>query len=388
MGEMIPVFLVDPLAGAPGFLEVVYQSRERDGYFIQEDRRSGEDPACVPAIVRSDTSILPLVGSSPRFDGAAYAFRCSNSRVYLVNRRGLLMLVAREIGWIVSRPFLLYVVADILDDFALCKIARAHIKSSTRDVVFDDEGLLDYYVKGGEDQYFNSTFYFLENVSGSIERYRRFCDAYSISEPVGVPIHLGAPMRFDRYDELNAEKSAEDLPAPAEAAEIREMPLSIGVETFGGAFHRVISRGQSLPCRARLPFRSCEFNPAGVAVRLFLGEREFVKDNIPIGRLVANNLPVEDDGVNIDLEISADSNGKIDVKLIIPGRKGISRNYSFADLLVTLHVDKVLGAARANKAEDLRRLEELEAALGVKENAPRGNLSAILLSAGLRKEAG
>ena len=92
------------------------------------------------------------------------------------------------------------------------------------------------------------------------------------------------------------------------------LPLSIGVETNNGNMTKIIDKGVKLPIKKYKYFTNEEDNQQEVEIKIYQGERLFIKDNILIGTFELNNLKMKQKGENvIKIEIEVDNNCMINV---------------------------------------------------------------------------
>ncbi len=91
-------------------------------------------------------------------------------------------------------------------------------------------------------------------------------------------------------------------------------PLSLGIETLGGVFTRIIERNTTIPCRKNQVFSTAEDNQTAVSIHVLQGEREMARDNKTIGRFELVGIPTSPRGVpQIDVTFDTDANGILHV---------------------------------------------------------------------------
>jgi len=140
-------------------------------------------------------------------------------------------------------------------------------------------------------------------------------------------------------------------------------PLSLGIETLGGVFTRLIDRNTTIPTRKSQVFSTAEDNQTAVTIRVFQGEREMAADNKMLGQFDLLGIPAAPRGVpQIEVTFDIDANGIVNVsaKDKATGKEQqikiqASGGLSDAD------IEKMVRDAEANAAEDKKRKEQIEA---------------------------
>src|SRR5437763_4931700 len=91
-------------------------------------------------------------------------------------------------------------------------------------------------------------------------------------------------------------------------------PLSLGIETLGGVFTRLIERNTTIPTRKGQTFSTAEDNQTAVTIRVFQGEREMAADNKLLGQFDLMGIPPAPRGVpQIEVAFDIDANGIVNV---------------------------------------------------------------------------
>ncbi len=139
-------------------------------------------------------------------------------------------------------------------------------------------------------------------------------------------------------------------------------PLSLGIETLGGVFTRLIERNTTIPTRKSEIFSTAADNQPGVEIHVLQGERQFARDNKPIGKFKLDDIPPAPRGVpQIEVTFDIDANGILHVgakdlgtgreqKITITASSGLSQD----------EIERMRKDAEAHADEDKQRREEVE----------------------------
>ena len=140
-------------------------------------------------------------------------------------------------------------------------------------------------------------------------------------------------------------------------------PLSLGIETLGGVFTRLIDRNTTIPTKKSQIFSTAEDNQNAVTIRCFQGEREMAQDNKMLGQFNLESIPPAPRGMpQIEVTFDIDANGIVSVsakdkgtskeqKITIQASGGLSDD----------EIEKMVKDAEANAEGDKKRRELVEA---------------------------
>ena len=140
-------------------------------------------------------------------------------------------------------------------------------------------------------------------------------------------------------------------------------PLSLGIETMGGIFTKIIERNTTIPTEGKQIFSTAMDNQPSVDVHVLQGEREMAADNKTLGRFELSGIPAAPRGVpRIEVAFNIDANGIVNVsakdlgtgkeqKITITSSSGLDQS----------EIDRMVKEAAAHEAEDKKRKEGIEA---------------------------
>src|SRR5687767_2115337 len=140
-------------------------------------------------------------------------------------------------------------------------------------------------------------------------------------------------------------------------------PLSLGIETLGGVFTRLIERNTTIPTKKGQVFSTAEDHQNAVTIRVFQGEREMAADNKMLGQFDLMGIPPAPRGVpQIEVTFDIDANGIVNVSAKDKGTgKEQQIRIQASGGLSDSDVDKMVKDAEAHAAEDKKRRELVEA---------------------------
>jgi molecular chaperone DnaK len=139
-------------------------------------------------------------------------------------------------------------------------------------------------------------------------------------------------------------------------------PLSLGIETLGGVFTRLIERNTTIPVRKSQVFSTASDGQGSVEVHVLQGERELARYNRSLGRFILDGIPPAPRGVpQIEVSFDIDANGILQVhakdlgtgkeqRIRIESSSGLSEN----------EIEKMVQDAREHADEDRRRRQEVD----------------------------
>ena len=140
-------------------------------------------------------------------------------------------------------------------------------------------------------------------------------------------------------------------------------PLSLGIETLGGVFTKLIERNTTIPTRKSEIFSTASDNQTSVEVHVLQGERPMASDNRTLGKFHLVGIPPAPRGMpQVEVAFDIDANGIVNVsakdmgtgreqKITITASSGLSKE----------EIDKMMRDAESHAADDVKKREEIEA---------------------------
>jgi molecular chaperone DnaK len=139
-------------------------------------------------------------------------------------------------------------------------------------------------------------------------------------------------------------------------------PLSLGLETMGGVFTKIIERNTAIPASRSQVFTTASDNQPQVEVHVLQGERAMATDNVTLGKFTLDGLPPAPRGIpQIEVTFDIDANGIVNVTAKDKGTEKIQHITIQSSRLTDSDINKMRHDAESHEDEDKRKKEIIEA---------------------------
>ncbi len=138
-------------------------------------------------------------------------------------------------------------------------------------------------------------------------------------------------------------------------------PLSLGLETLGGVFTKIIEKNTAIPVSKSQVFTTAANNQPAVDIKVYQGERSMAADNILLGNFVLDGIPPAPRGVpQVEVTFNIDTNGILNVKAVDKGTGKEQHITIHSSNLSDEEINKMKEKAEENEEEDKKKKEAVE----------------------------
>jgi molecular chaperone DnaK len=139
-------------------------------------------------------------------------------------------------------------------------------------------------------------------------------------------------------------------------------PLSLGIETLGGVFTRLIERNTTIPTQKSQVFSTASDGQTSVEIKVYQGERELARDNRFLGNFILDGIPPAPRGIpQIEVTFDIDANGIVNVKAHDRGTGREQRiTIQASSGLAKDEIERMVKNAESHAEEDRKRRDEIE----------------------------
>ncbi len=139
-------------------------------------------------------------------------------------------------------------------------------------------------------------------------------------------------------------------------------PLSLGLETMGGVFTKIIDRNTAIPASRSQVFTTASDNQPQVEIHVLQGERAMATDNVSLGKFTLDGIPPAPRGIpQIEVTFDIDANGIVNVTAKDKGTSKVQHITIQSSRLTDAEIDKMRNDAESHEDEDKKKKELIEA---------------------------
>ena len=139
-------------------------------------------------------------------------------------------------------------------------------------------------------------------------------------------------------------------------------PLSLGLETMGGVFTKIIDRNTAIPASRSQVFTTASDNQPQVEIHVLQGERAMAGDNVSLGKFTLDGIPPAPRGIpQVEVTFDIDANGIVNVTAKDKGTSKVQHITIQSSNLTDSEIDKMRNDAESHEDEDKKKKELIEA---------------------------